>query len=71
MPHNCFPWGLHRPHGEYWVGVTLLLLLGLESRLLPVGPPLTAWTMSGGSCLITAVGGRITESPCRHQGHLS
>ena len=59
MPHSCLPRGLHRPHGEYWVGVTFLLLLGVESRLLPVGPPLTTWR-SGGSCLFTAVGGRIT-----------
>ena len=41
------------------------------SQLLPMGPPLTTWRVSGESRLITAVGGRVTESPCHRQGHPS
>lgn len=41
------------------MGVTLLLLLGVESPWLSMGLPSTTWRVLGGSHLITAVEGRI------------
>ena len=38
------------------MGVAFLLLLGVESPWLPMGPPSTTWRVLGGSHLITAVG---------------
>ena len=36
MPHDCFPYGLHRHCEWQWVGVVFLLLVGVEAQDLHV-----------------------------------